>query len=202
MIKGKSSKIIFLITIFIGMYSTFAFSQEAKVPENIFSALIVKVLGYDRSLSQRVEGDLNIGLIYLTGDKESREQAQEMKSNLDKLPAGFRLKGFKVLSRVIGYDVKNKNKKNLLERAIKESNIEAVCVIDDDLSLINSVTEISRRLKLNTFTDKSNALANGIAFAVLLKDSKPKLFINFRTSIDEGSDYSARLLSLCEKVER
>ena len=72
--------------------------------------------------------------------------------------------------------------------------------VNGDLENIRDITRVTRKLKTHSFCFSKQCVEQGVSFGITLEANKPKMFINLKSAKAEGSNYSAKILSLCERV--
>lgn len=195
--KIKALITILLIGAVFGLTSV-TFAQEKKL-SNIFTALILKVLNYDRSLDTRLNNGLVIGVVYPDNSPTDRKFAYDLVKNINGLGTGHMVRERKVSAVAVDYDPISFTKENFSSKLVDEG-VTALFFVNDERWFLQQATELTKDLGINSICRGRECLQSGVAFGIAIVRGKPKLFVNVNATKEEGSQFSAKLLSLCEVV--
>lgn len=195
--KPRRVLIIFLLSLLLA--SPGVCPAQEFLPANVSAALIFKILTYDRSLPDRFDNELSIGIVY---DREKAVERDFARGYIDGLRAGAtKFKSGGLTARIEELDYSGQISADELAAMIREKKIGVLVSLSADGPILQEVSAAARAEKVNSICLQEGCLDYGIGFGVLIKGNKPKMFVNIPRTREEGSNYSSKLLALCEKVE-
>jgi hypothetical protein len=152
--------------------------------------LFVKILNYDRSLKNRNDDKVVIGIIYQEKFRKSDLTKEEFINSIEDISENT-INGKHV--ECIPIEVSNLYN---LERIIDSKNISVLYIAPLRSVEINRIYHLSRQKKIITISGVSQYIREGISVGLELVDEKPKILINRRASKYEGIDFTSQLLRL------
>lgn len=177
------------------------FPVEAQtLPADIGTALILKALTYDRSLAERFHGKINIGILYASQNEEESQYARSFYNSMKVAASQFTIGAIHVESQLIEYSNKSNDQKTI-SKLLQDNNISVVVVFVHNKALLQAIAKTTQGLNINSFCTTKRCLEGGIAFGIFVQGNRPRMYVNLNAAREEGSDYSGKLLSLCETVK-
>ncbi len=179
--------------VFFGMFmlqSLNCIAQEMPLPVEDQVPLFIKILNYDRSLKNRDDDKVVIGIIYQEKFRKSDITKDEFLNSIQDISDNT-INGKPV--ECIPVEVSNLQN---LDRIIDSRNISVLYVAPLRSIEINRIYHISRRKKVVTISGVSKYIREGISVGLELVDEKPKILINRKASKNEGIDFTSQLLRL------
>lgn len=171
---------------------------QEYLPAKVSAALIFKILTYDRSLPERFGKEVRIGVLYDRQQSAEEAFAREFIEGMQAGAAKFKSDGLTARVEKLAYD--GGISPDEVAALIREQNIGVIVTLSNDGAVLRDVAAATRAAKVNSVCLQQGCLDHGIAFGVLIKGAKPKMFVNVPRTREEGSNYSSKLLTLCEKV--
>ncbi len=197
----KTHKFIFLISVCLFFSEILPVQAAEKIPSNLLTAIVVKILNYDRSLDKRVDDKVVIAIIYPSNNKDKKKYADEIYANINKLKIRTIIRKKKMDTVLLGVGMDSSFDEAEFKNALIDKKVSVVVLVTEDKSDLKGLVTVIRDLKINSICSDESRLNDEIAFAVGVKGNKPKLFVNLKTAKLEGSDYSSKLLSLCKQIK-
>jgi len=159
-----------LILLISSVIINLSFSQNTPLPENFQAALLVKVLKFSPTLSQKSK--LRILIVYDTNSKNSKDVLIRM------------LDGFMDVKSIYPDELK----KNI-------SNADLVYFMPD----IMQQAALCKEYKVLSVSGYSENIRQGkISLAFGVRNNKPKIFINLNSLEEEGQTLSSDILRIAE----
>ena len=169
------------------------------LPSDVFLVIMLKALNYDRNIDRLSDGKIVIGVIYINGDKEAQDFSWKIKDNFANIQSQSQIKNLPTEIKVLSFD-KTVSRKTL-EEQLTQNHISVVVVAIQDPDINKIIFETTRRLDINSICYSSACVEEGAGLGIFLKDNSPQMAVNLQAVKQEGSDYSARFLTLCEVVK-
>ncbi len=166
-------------------------AEEVPVPADLQVSLILKILTYDRVLKDRCPESVEIGILYIEGNKESesnRDQVLKVFQNLgnnrtiSQLPFNFKT-------------VKWESEDKLME-AITKQKINLLYVMPGQADNLGKIKAISQKQKILTVSGVPSYAKSGLSVALGVENQKPQIIINLPASKAEGVDFDSKLLRI------
>lgn len=201
MINIKKYKFIFLISVGLLFSEILSIQAAEKIPSDLLSAIVLKILNYDRSLDKRVDDEVVIAIIHPSNNKDKKSYADEIYVNINKLKTRASIREKKIDTVLLDVGMDSSFDAERFKKALMDKKVSVVLLVTEDKSDLKGLITVIRDLKINSICSDESRLSDGIAFAVGVKGDKPKLFVNLRAVKLEGSDYSSKLLSLCKRIK-
>ncbi|MCB1194639.1 hypothetical protein KDK77_00505 [bacterium] len=194
-------KIALFISIMVLVHGRIA-RAENEVPADLATAIMLKALNYDRSLEARSGDTVTIG-IFFSDEIHQKKYAHEMYRGINKHKSDGKLsvRSLPVDVKMIDKDdIRPFTQQTLVEK-FKEWRISVLFIVLSDGKTVDDLITVTTLLKINSFCLEKHFLKHGATIAIIENDNKPQLFINLDASKNEGSDYSGKFLSICEKMQ-
>jgi hypothetical protein len=186
--RSRATAVAAAAALTIGLSPLRAQETRDALPATLQIGLILKALTYDRTLVERAGEELTIGVVYVAGDPVSVQAKNEMADTL-KAFAGKTVKKVPIRFVVLEYTTPGE-----LERAVKASQVEVLYVAPGNAGHLPAVLKLSQSQRIITTTGVPDYVRRGVAVGVGLKQDKPEVLINLRSSRSEGSEFDSRLL--------
>ncbi len=180
----------FICLTIIMLQSSNCVAQEMPLPVEDQVPLFVKILNYDRSLKNRGDDKVVIGIIYQEKFRKSDLTKEEFLNSIEDNSENT-INGKPI--ECVSIEVSNLSN---LERIIDNKNISVLYIAPLRSIEINRIYNISRRKKIITISGVSRYVRVGISVGLELVDEKPKILINRKASKEEGTDFTSQLLRL------
>ena len=170
------------------------------LPYNIQSVLILRLLAYEKNIETRAtNGVINIGILYNSADTSSRTELAKIKNALKILKSkGLKIKGYDFNLYTIPLGTEND-----LISILKIRKIKVLYITTGNRDFIKMITRVTRKLDILSITSDKPAknVKNGISVGLGVKENKPKIYVNIKSSSKEGADFSAQFLALAEIIK-
>ncbi|MBF0595027.1 MAG: DUF4154 domain-containing protein [Candidatus Omnitrophica bacterium] len=179
--------------------SPLAMAGEAALPGDVFTAIMLKTMNYDRNAGRQAKDKVVIGIVCFADDAAGRAFADTVKENVVKVQGSFTIKDKPVEGKVIVLEkVYDKAK---LEEQLKQENVSALVVAVTDKTAFADILELTGKLQISSICHDPDCAQNGAGMGIVEKDNKPRMVVNMTTVKREGSDFSGNFLSMCEVVK-
>ena len=169
------------------------------LPSDVFLVVMLKALNYDRKIDRLSQGKIVIGIAYMNGDDQARDFTAKIGSNFHDIRSKSQIKNLPVEIKVFSFDPSIDKK--TMETQLKQEHISALAMTMKDQSINKIILESTRDLGINSVCVSSACAGQGAGLGIVLKDSKPRMLVNLSAVKQEGSDYSAKFLALCDVVQ-
>ena len=164
--------------------------EEIPVPAQVQLPLLLKVLSYDRNLTQRFGEEIVIGVLFQERYRVSfefevelmREARSSSVRTVNELP--FRLVPL------------NLNRIADLDAAVSEHEIDVLYVCPVRALDLGALIDLARTRKISTLAALPEYVEKGLAVGIGIRAERPLIFINLSASVAEGAGFSSRLLRL------
>ncbi|MEI8011006.1 MAG: hypothetical protein WCI27_00805 [Candidatus Omnitrophota bacterium] len=175
-----------------------AWAKDEVLPSDIFTAILLKALQYDRNIDRHAREKMVIGIVYAEGDAPGRVFAEEVNAHIDRVRAssGFKDKPLSGVVLGLGGVFGRDGFKHWLAR----NNISVLVVAVNDPVFIPDLFDMTWLKEINSVCYTRECMKRGAGLGIILRDSKPRMLINIGSVKREGSDYSGKFLALCEVV--
>ena len=172
--------------------SLFLLANDKTVPLDKQADVLLKVLGYERSLAGR-EGDLRIGIVYTERDLESKKAWQEFAASLDKL-------GGTVGGRKVSYSILEFRSEERLKTMASMLGVSVFYVTPGNLGNLAAISRVAKEIGILTFSGVEDYIPNGIAVGVENSEGKTKIIIHLPSAKAQGARFSADLLNVAKVI--
>ena len=195
-----SSRLIGVLVIVTLFFVSFpAKADDGVLPSEVFTAIMLKALNYDRNLERLAKEKVVIGVVSSSDDAPAQGFSTQVKDNIDKVQSTFLLKGKPVDVNV--FSLEKVFDKAKFEEQLKQANVSVLIVAAQDLTFVNNVTEVTKNLQLSSICGAPGCAQRGIGLEIVQKDNRPHMSINLNSAKLEGSDYDSKLLAMCDVVK-
>ncbi len=175
---------------------TVAGAHDDVLPSDIFTAIMLKALNYDRNIDRQAHEKVVIGIVYVDDDPTGHALAEEISANISLVKTTFKIKEKPVAGKVLGLG--RIFGRQGFERWLTRNNISVLVVAVKDPAFSPDIFNVSAAMGINSVCYSAACIKQGAGLGIILKDNKPRMLINARSAKHEGSDYSGKFLALCE----
>jgi hypothetical protein len=182
---------------FILMSCLFLFASDNVVSPEKQTDILLKVLGYDRSLLNRGGKSLRIGVIYTDLNPESVGAWQKINTSLDHITSG----GCTVGGKKLSYSGILYTSEEDLKRFASMVRVAVFFVTPGNESNLASITRVAQSEGILTFSGVIHYMVRGIATGVELIDGNPKIVIHLSSAKAQGADFKADLLKIAKVIQ-
>jgi hypothetical protein len=169
-------------------------AQELDVPVETQVPILLKVLGFDRKVTERAGEPLRIGLLYQPRVRSSRAVAEAFREAAAK--SGIRA----VAGRALQFVSIEIDDESDLARSLGSAQVDAVYVTPLRAVRIEAVTEITRQRHITTLTGVPHYVVDGLTVGLGVRGQKPEILVNLQSHKAEGAEFSAQLLKMARIV--
>lgn len=189
--------ILFMIGLLFS--SSLARAEDGGLPGEIFTAIMLKALNYDRNIDRQSKDKVVIGVAYFADDTQAQGFAGQVSDNITKVQSIFTLKDKPMEAKdiVLGRTFD----KSKFEELLKQDNISVLVVDVNDPAFINNIVDATKELQVSSICRAPGCAQNGVGLEIIQRDDKPHMAINLNTLKAEGSDYNSKFLTMCEVVK-
>ena len=180
------------IILFIVLTGFVLWAQE-EVRMDLQVNLFLKILKYDRNITQRGADGLKLGVLYNPDNKKSVRAKQDFEKKFNSLDD----KSVKDI-QVILIPIKGSAE---LSKSIKSYGINLLYIAPGFDSELSKILDTCSKNKILTMTGVSTYLDKGIAVGLGVKDGKPEIIINTTVSKSVGADFSSNILKLARVIK-
>jgi len=170
-------------------------ADEAGLPSEVFTAIMLKALSYDRNIDRQAKDKVVIGIV---NDASAQGFASEVKDNIVKVQSTFLVKGKPIDASLVTLD-KTFDKAKFVDQ-LKQLNISVLVVAVNDSSSVNNILQVTKELQVNSICGIPGCAKDGVGLEIIQNDNKPRMFSNLDSLKQEGSDYNSKFLAMCEAV--
>lgn len=164
------------------------------VPVELQVALILKILTYDRNLESRAPTELNIGIVYSAADPASVRARDDVAEVLQRF-SDRTVKKVRIRFTSVEYQSVSQ-----LESAAKAAQISVFYITPGNTRNLEALARVSQANQILTTTGVPEYVERGIAVGIGVKQDKPEIIINLRSSKSEGCEFDASLLRIVRVV--
>ena len=173
-------------------------AQAAYLPGDVFAAIMLKSLNYDRNLDRHPGSEKVIGIICRENIASSCAFAQQIDENIKGMGQDFILGGHPVKSKVLR--LAENPKESELEAWLKSEGI-SILVIAFEGDAVPILLDMTKKMAINSVCSTKECVNQGAGLGILMMDNKAKMLINLKSTKQEGSDYGGKFLALCEVIK-
>jgi hypothetical protein len=169
-------------------------AADTAVPPTLQAAILAKMLSYDRALKPRVGASLDVGVVFKESDKASADSAAA-------LLAAFEAMGARTIQGLPLRASKHAYKDPAhLAQWLKTEGIDLVYVAEGLTKERDAIRQASVEAKAVTAgTDRAQVEA-GLAVAVVLKGTTPRILVNVASTQAVGMSLDPKLLELSDVI--
>jgi len=173
------------------LFSPSAGADEGALPAEMFSAIILKALNYDRNIDRVAKDKVVIGIVYLADDSQAQNFFSPVKDYITSIQS----------SAIMTFPIQKGFDKAKFQDQLKQNNISVLVVAVNDAASVNSILELTKSLQISSICGDPQCAQSGIGLEIIKRDDKPKMVINMDSVKQEGADYNSKFLSMCEVVK-
>ncbi len=188
--KFREISIMCLLPIVGLLLSGLVFRQSLVISAEEQYLLFMKVLSYNRNLSQQVGDTLNIGFVF-----QEKYRASLISNN--EFAAAAKQSDFKKINGIPIFcsSLPYRDNDQLLKDIIAEE-IDVLYIAPLRTVNIEDILKVSREHDLITLTAQVAYSDAGVSTSLEVINERVRIVINLEGAIAEGSDYSSQLLKL------
>lgn len=169
-------------------------AQTLPVPVETQLPLFLKVLTFDRNLQQSAGDELVIAILFQPRFRGSLL----VKEGLERAAVASEITTVGgVPFRLVAVDLDGEEE---LRSRIVQSEADVLYIAPLRAVQIETITGISRDLRLVTLSGAPEYINGGVAVSIEVVRSSPRLVINLEAAEQQGADFSSRLLNLARVV--
>ncbi len=191
---GGLTRAFLTVTALLGA-PTVATAQDMAVPVNLQLTVFARALSYDRSLPQRAESTLVMGIVYQPDVRASAVAKDEVMAWIDRnghaVSEHVELRGVPIALA----DTAD------LRTAIRRHRVDVLYVTPLRAVNLGHITQVTRAERVLTVTGVVSFVRSGVALGVDEQARRTRILINLPASRDEGSDFTAQLLAVSHVIE-
>ncbi len=191
----RLSTILAIVFFVLSISGSFAKSLPPKVQ----ALLLIKLLPYDRNIEQKItENTINIGILYNPVETSSLNEMKKIRSILEKLKPRVKIKGATLKVYAIPFaEIQD------LHSILKTRKIKILYITKGLEDFIGNIVKLTRKLKILSVTgyEVEKSVRRGITIGLGIKNRRPKIYVNLKSAIKEGCDFSSQFLALAEIVK-
>ncbi|MDD5720396.1 MAG: YfiR family protein [Candidatus Krumholzibacteria bacterium] len=188
--------VIVAATLAVVLAALTAAAPAQEVPEASQLPIFFKLLTYDRTLWQQPRDDLRIGLLHRLASDESRANL----AAIAKVLAGVSdktINGVRFETTTITWSTPQE-----LPRLLADAQIDVLYVTAGNGAHLDTIARETRRRGVLSLAAQGGFVNAGLAVGLVLVDDRPLIRVNLQALAAEGHQFDARVLRLCEVVER
>jgi hypothetical protein len=169
--------------------------DDINVDPEISVPLFLKIITYDYNFNKEIFISVDVYSLYDKSIEESYEEFLSVDHYFQK-HRDLTIDGLPVNFHPIEYD--NLNSLFSLD-TITTYNLVLITSIGENR--IDHILNSLSGKRIRSFAFEPDYVPMGIAVSTKIKNSKPSIFINLKTSRNEGCNFSTHLLKMCEIYE-
>jgi hypothetical protein len=167
----------------LGAVMSPAVAQDVPVPAGVQIPLLLKILTFDRHLSDATE-PLVVGVVFQRRNRASAAIGEEVRGLLAAAARPIRVV-------VIDLDETRDLRGTLLRETVRVVYVAPLQAVS-----VSTVAEATRGEGVVSLTGVPRYVEQGLAVGIDMSDSRPRIVINLAASRAEGAEFSAELLKL------
>jgi hypothetical protein len=173
-----------LAVLSLGMGRSRAVAQEMPVPLETQVPLLLKILTFDRTLSDASGEPLVVGIVFQGRNRTSSEIGEEVRSRLQASARAI---------RVVAIDL---DQTQDLRAALLRDGVRVLYVAPLQAVAVSAVAAATRERQVLSYTGVPHYVEQGLAVGIDVNGMRPQIVINLAASRAEGALFSAQLLKL------
>jgi len=193
------SRLICILFVWGLLFSSPALADKVVLPSEVFTAIMLKALSYDRNIDRQAKDKVVIGIVSPSDDASAQGFASEVKDNVAKVQSTFLLKSKPVETNLVTLDKTFDKAK--FEDQLKQLNISVLVVSVHDVSSVNNILQVTKELQVSSVCGIPGCAKDGVGLEIIQNDNKPRMVSNLDSLKQEGSDYNSKFLAMCEAVK-
>lgn len=189
-LNGQISFLLIATMLFLSSPAT---AEDQPLPANLLVALLFKSLGFDKSIAARGADGFIVGIACKAGDAAELTKAREI--------AALVPEAVGKLVKDAGTKVEIVELKDAQDVAPLNQKFDVVYLATGKVEIAKAVIAFSRANGVLVLTGDPEYVRLGAALGAVLRDQRPKLFVNLEGARAQGSDFDFRLVKLAEVVK-
>ena len=169
-------------------------SQEMPVPIEVQYPLFLKIITFDKNLSERCKDEIIIGIVYQQNFKQSLDVMKELVEVIEKGPVQ------KIMDKPIRYVLINLDVHNL-EKRVQEQDVHLLYIAPLRAESIEKISQIADKYDLLTLSGVPEYIPKGLAVGLQIEGKKPKVLINNKVALQENVVFNSQILKLAKVIE-
>lgn len=169
-----------------------AFAQE-EVRMDLQVNLFMKILRYDRNISNRGEKGLKIGILYNPSSKLSTKMKEDFEEEF-KLMKDNTINGIQVFI----VPIKGVGE---LSKAIQNYGVNILYIARGFDNELDDILDICKKDSVLTLTGVPKYAERGVAVGLGIKMNRPQIIINTKVAKEVGAKFSADILKLAKVIK-
>jgi hypothetical protein len=188
-------RMMMFFLLFSVMLRQTATAADTRLPTRLLVSIVMKVLTYDKNLVQRCPLGLIVGVVSLSGNKESMNEGEDLVNELEANSLNT-VKGLSISVESLG--ITNISD---LRRKVEKEDINILFLGPALEPMISDILKLAYSNKILVVTGEPNYVQAGVAIGVVQRNRKPKIQVNANSAFAQGAKMDARLLQLAEKIQ-
>jgi YfiR/HmsC-like len=156
--------------------------------------LLLKILTYNKNFLNKATDKVIIGIVFQSSYRPSIDTKETLIDVIDE-------SGLKVENRIVNYILMDLSGSGGFEYFVKNNSPDVLFVLPMRGVNIGSITSVSEKYKIMTFTIVPAYMNDGISTCVNMDGEKPVIIINRNSARNEGVDFSSQLLKVARIIE-
>jgi hypothetical protein len=173
-----------------------ATAAAEELPSRAQALLLLRVLAYDRNLTQRARAGVIVAVLFKPGDKGSEEHRAALQVAFESVSRDVVVAGLPVRVEAVPYH----------DAADFEARLDALkpslAYVDPILArAVPDIVQVTRRRGVLTADGSRVMVEAGLAIGVVAQAGRAGLIVNLKASRLEGADLDAALLAVCDVIK-
>jgi hypothetical protein len=164
------------------------------VPPDLQATILVRMLGYDRSLKPRAGNVVGLGIVYKASDKASTQTYNDMLRAFKSIESQT-VQGMPIKISSLAY----KDATGLAEWMIKDG-VVALYIAPGLGPELDAIRSVCQQKKIVSMSPVRVFVEQGVAVGVVVKGDSPRLLVNLTAAESLGMDLDSKLLQLADIV--
>jgi len=171
-----------------------ATASAQVVPPELQATILVRMLGYDRSLKPRTGNTVVLGILYKASDKASTQTYNDMVRAFKSIESQT-VQGMPVRISSLPY----KDAAGLAEWMIKDG-VVALYIAPGLAAELEAIRSVCQQKKIVSMSPVRAFVEQGVAVGVVVKGDSPRILVNRAAAESLGMDLDSKLLQLADIV--
>ena len=169
----------------------FGAAAPPDVPADAQATLVLRILAFDRKLSERAQGTVKIAILFREGDSSGEEIA----SALETLARKNSVSGMPVKAVRMPFTGPHR-----LDGELSRAGVAAAYLGPGLEESIPAITKLAQAKRILTFTATRSYMDGGASVALVRREAKVGIVVHLANSRAEGADLDSGLLRIAEIV--
>jgi hypothetical protein len=183
------------LAVILAALSTSPAQADPSIPPTLQAAIVAKMLAYDRALKARVGSSVDVGIVFKESDKASAEAAERLLAAFGAM-SSRPVQGLPLRASRHAYKDGDR-----LAQWLKAGGMDVVCLVAGLVRELDAIRTVSFDAKAITVGDDRSQVEGGLAVAVVLEGTAPRIVINIAAARAVGMDPDPKLLELSEVIQ-